>query len=106
MTTEQTAPDVKAFLGEADRIIDVLPWRLGDTEAQRKRARGRVSALAHQVAGLLAGGWSLADVRAVLAAAPEAAGAPDAAAQEKRWRTALKRAKNGREQAEPRKLAG
>lgn len=92
--------DVKTYLADADSVVDALPWRLGDTEAQRKRARGRVAALAHQVAALLAGGWSLDDVRAALTAAPEAASAPDPAAQEKRWRAALKRAKNDRERAQ------
>ena len=46
--------DVKAHLGAADSIVDALPWQLGTTEAQRKRARGKVSALTHQVASLLA----------------------------------------------------
>jgi hypothetical protein len=31
-------PDIKAHLPEADGIVDALPWKLGDTEAQRKRA--------------------------------------------------------------------
>lgn len=88
--------DIKARLGDADSIVDLLPWQLGTTEAQRKRARGRVAALAHQVAALLAGGWELAEVRAALAAASGAAEAPDAGAQEKRWRAALKRAKSER----------
>jgi hypothetical protein len=38
---------IKARLGDADSIVDLLPWKLGTTEAQRKRARGRVAALAH-----------------------------------------------------------
>lgn len=54
------------------------------------------AALAHQVAALLAGGWDLAEVSAALAAAPGAAEAPDAGAQEKRWRSALKRARSER----------
>jgi hypothetical protein len=57
-----------------------------------------VSALAHQVAALLAGGWDVAEVRAALADAPGAAEAPDAGAQEKRWRAALKRANSVRRQ--------
>jgi len=91
--------DIKARLGDADSIVDRLPWRLGETEAQRKRSRGRVAALAHQVAALLAGGWGLAEVSAALADAPGAADAPDAGAQEKRWRAALKRAKSERRPA-------
>jgi hypothetical protein len=89
-------PDIKSRLSDADGIVDQLPWRLGDTEAQRKRSRGRVSALAHQVAGLLANGWTLDDVRDALAAADGADTAPDAGAQEKRWRAALKRASSAR----------
>lgn len=98
MTTDaSTPPDVKAFLGVADAIVDPLPWRLGETEAQRKRSRGRVSALAHQIAGLIAGGWTEDEIRAALATAgPEAETAPDAGAQERRWRTALKRARHER----------
>lgn len=92
--------DIKARLGDADSIVDLLPWRLGDTEAQRKRSRGRVAALAHQVAALLAGGWEPAEVRAALDAAPGAAEAPDAGAQEKRWRAALKQARHVKRQAE------
>ena len=88
--------DIKARLGDADRIVDLLPWQLGTTEAQRKRARGRVAALAHQVAALLAGGWEPTEVSAALAAASGAAAALDAGAQEKRWRAALKRAKSER----------
>ena len=45
----------KARLGAVDSIVDALPWQLGATKAQRKRARGKVSALAHQAASLLAG---------------------------------------------------
>ena len=94
MTADQ--PDAKARLADADRIVDALPWKLGVTEAQRKHSRGQVSALAHQVAALLAGGWELSEVSAALADAPGAADAPDAGAQEKRWRAALKRAKSQR----------
>jgi hypothetical protein len=89
MTVEP--PDIKARLSDADGIVDQLPWQLGDTEAQRKRSRGRVSALAHQVAGLLANGWTLDEVRDALGGADGADTAPDAGAQEKRWRAALKR---------------
>src|SRR5262245_27586928 len=89
-------PDVKARLADADSIVDRLPWRLGDTEAQRKRSRGRVSALAHHIAGLLATGWTLDEIRDALAEADAAGEAPDAGAQEKRWRAALKRAQNVR----------
>ena len=93
-----TAPDIKGRLDDADSIIDALPWKLGDTEAQRKAARGRVSALAHQVAGLLAGGgWTADEIRIVLASTTDAADAPDATAQEARWRSAIKRAKKRRE---------
>ncbi|MEV0902817.1 hypothetical protein [Actinoplanes sp. NPDC049802] len=97
MTIEaNTPPDVKAFLDAADSVVDALPWKLGDTDAQRRRARGRVASLAHQVAGLLAGGWSLDEIRTALAAAPDAAAAPDPAAQEKRWRSALKQARQAK----------
>ncbi len=100
MTEPNTPPDVKAHLAAADRIVDPLPWQLGETEAQRKHSRGRVSMLAHHVAGLLAGGWSEDEIRAALAAAVDAPGAPDAGAQEKRWRTALKRARHERRERE------
>ncbi|WP_026254936.1 hypothetical protein [Salinispora arenicola] len=88
--------DVKAHLSNADHVVDALPWRVGHTEAQAKRARGRASALAHQIATLLANGWSTAEIHHALAAADGAADAPDAAAQERLWRAALKRAKNAR----------
>jgi hypothetical protein len=88
--------DVKAHLAAADTIIDALPWATGRTPAQQRLARGRAAALAHQVAALLAGGWTLDEARAALAAAPNAAAASDAAAQERLWRGALKRAKNAR----------
>src|SRR2546429_3115136 len=57
MSTDVPRPDIKARLAGADSVVDALPWWVGTSEAQRKRARGRVSALAHQVAALLAGGW-------------------------------------------------
>jgi hypothetical protein len=63
VTESNTPPDVKAHLPAADRIVDPLPWRLGLSEAQRKRSRGRVSALAHQVAALLAAGWTDQEIR-------------------------------------------
>lgn len=98
MSADPGAPalDLKARLADADSIMDALPWQLGTSEKQRKQSRGRVAALAHQVAALLAGGWSIAEVRTVLATAEGADQAPDAAAQEKRWRAALKRANNAR----------
>ena len=89
-------PDVKARLNDADIIVDALPWVLGVTEAQRKRSRGRVSALAHQVAGLLATDWTSEEIREALADAQQVDTAPDAASLEKRWRAALKRANNAR----------
>jgi len=89
--------DVKAHLSDADQVIDALPWRVGHTDAQARLARGRASALAHQIAALLANGWSPDEVRDALASAAGAADAPDAAAQERLWRAALKRAKNARE---------
>jgi hypothetical protein len=50
------------------------------TDAERRRVRGRVASLAHQVAGMLAsGGWTVEELRE----APTAADAPDPAAQEK-----------------------
>ena len=91
-----TAPDVKAFLDEADGLVDPLPWQLGASEAQRKHSRGRVSALAHQVAALLSAGWTVEEIRAALDTAAEAVTAPDAGAQERRWRAALKRARHER----------
>ncbi|WP_223874389.1 hypothetical protein [Salinispora mooreana] len=48
--------DVKAHLTGADHVVDALPWRVGHTETQAKRARRRASALAHQIAALLANG--------------------------------------------------
>lgn len=91
---------IKAHLSDADGVVDALPWKLGDTEAARKRARGRVAALAHQVAELLTAGWDVNEVRAALAASPDAANAPDPAAQERRWRSALKQARHAKRQAE------
>jgi hypothetical protein len=105
VTETSSIPDVKAFLPEADDIVDPLPWQLGDSEAQRKRSRGRVSALAHQVAALLAAGWTTEEIRAALVAAPDAEAAPDAAAQERRWRAALKRARHERRE-DQRRQAG
>ncbi|MEV0733433.1 hypothetical protein [Polymorphospora sp. NPDC050346] len=93
-------PDIKSHLDDADSVVDALPWKLGDTEAARKRARGRVSALAHQVAGLLATGWTVQEIQQALATAPNAATAPDPAAQEKRWRSALKQARHTRRQTQ------
>jgi hypothetical protein len=93
MSVNPSPPDIKAHLDAADSVVDALPWKLGDSEAQRKLSRGKVSALAHQVAGLLAAGWTQQELRAVLAAATQAADAPDAPAQEKRWRSALKQAR-------------
>lgn len=100
MSADASPPDIKAHLFDADSVVDALPWKLGDTEAQRKRARGRVAALAHQVAGLLAAGWTVEQVRGALAASPDAVDAPDPAAQEKRWRSALKQARHVKRQAE------
>jgi hypothetical protein len=97
MSTDVNPPlDIKGHLPDADIVVDALPWRLGDTEGQRKRDRGRVASLAHQIAALLAGGWTLDEIRAALDDAIGAVDAPDAAAQEKRWRAALKRAKAAR----------
>ena len=97
MTTETNTPlDLKAHLGTADSIVQALPWQLGHTPAHRRLARGRASALAHQVAALLAAGWTPTEVRAALAETPDAAQATDAPAQERLWRGALKRAKNNR----------
>ncbi|MCW2144612.1 hypothetical protein [Actinoplanes cyaneus] len=44
-----------------------------------------MSALAHQIAGLLAGGWTEVEIRAALANAEQVETAPDASAQERRW---------------------
>jgi hypothetical protein len=92
--------DLKAYLPQADPIIDALPWRRGRTNEQHRLARGRTAALAHHVAALLATGWTAQEVRAALAEASTAASAPDPAAQERLWRAALKRAKNARRPAE------
>ena len=99
MVDDTSPPDLKAHLPAADGIVDALPWKLGDTEAERKRARGRVASLAHQVAALLAGGWSAEEIRTALAGSPTAADAPDPAAQEKRWRSARKQARHAKRQA-------
>lgn len=93
MSVNPSPPDIKSRLDDADSIVDALPWKLGDSEAQRKLSRGKVSALTHQVAGLLAAGWTQQELREILAAATQAADAPDAPAQEKRWRSALKQAR-------------
>jgi hypothetical protein len=100
VTQTNPTPDVKAYLPAADGIVDQLTWQLGETEAQRKRSRGRVAALAHHVAGLLAIGWTEQEIRTALATAADAPSAPDAGAQEKRWRTALKRARHERREQE------
>ena len=100
MTADTSPPDIKAHLADADSVVDALPWKLGDTDAERRRARGRVASLAHQVAGMLAGGWSVEELRTALEASPTAADAPDPAAQEKRWRSALKQARHATRQAE------
>ena len=100
MTADATVPDIKAHPADADSVVDALPWKLGNTVPERKRARGRVASLAHQVAGILAAGWSVEEIRASLAASPTAADAPDPAAQEKRWRSALKQARHAKRQAE------
>lgn len=97
MVTEVSGPpDIKGHLDGADSIVDALPWVTGLTEPQARRARGRASALAHQIAALLAGGWTQDEVRDALADADTAAAAPDPAAQERLWRGALKRAKHAR----------
>ena len=100
MTADTSPPAIKAHLSEADAIVDALPWKLGDTDAERRRARGRVASLAHQVAGLLAVGWQVEEIRTALAGSPTAADAPDPAAQEKRWRSALKQARHAKREAE------
>jgi hypothetical protein len=92
--------DIKAYLPQADPIIDGLPWKVGRTNDQHRLARGRVAALAHHAAALLAGGWTVEEVRTALGEAPTAAAAPDPAAQERLWRAALKRAKNARRRSE------
>lgn len=52
-------------------------------------------ALVHQLAALLAGWWTVAEVRDALADV-DAGRAADASAQEKLWRAALKRANRAR----------
>ncbi|MEU7908299.1 hypothetical protein [Actinoplanes sp. NPDC049118] len=87
-------PDAKAHLPAAEGIVDALPWRLGDTDAERRRARVRVASLTHQVAAMLASGdWSVKELRDLLAKSSAAARAPDATAQQQRWRSVLKRAR-------------
>jgi hypothetical protein len=97
----------KPFLDVADQIIDALPWNLGTTPKQRKAARGVVSALTHHVQQLLANGWTPADVRAALdEVTADVAPLPTAAAQQTRWRAALKRAKHDRQRAAELATAG
>ena len=97
MSTDLNPPlDIKGHLPDADTIVDALPWRLGDTEKQRKRDRGPIAGLAHQIAALLAGGWTTDESCTALDDAIGAVDAPTAAAQEERWRAALKRAKAAR----------
>jgi len=99
MTAEVSGPlNLKAHLDDADRICDALPWKIGRTETQHKQARGRASALAHQLAALLATGLTAAEIHDALADV-DASRAPDAAAQEKLWRAALKRANRARKTA-------
>ncbi|MBA3488098.1 MAG: hypothetical protein H0T78_00890 [Longispora sp.] len=89
--------DLKSHLSDADGIVDHLPWLLGTKPAHQKLARGRASALAHHIAALLAGGWTLGEIQTAVSTA-DVSQAPDAAAQERVWRKALKRARNGRAQ--------
>jgi hypothetical protein len=84
----------------AEQIVAGLAWRATDSPAGRRLARGRASALANQVASLLAAGWTAHEVLAALAEAPGVRQAPDPAAQERLWRGALKRAKNARDRSE------
>lgn len=100
MTADTSPPDIKAHLPEADGIVDALPWKLGDTDPERRRARGRVASLTHQVAGLLAASWTVEELREVLTGSTTAADAPDPAAQEKRWRSALKQARHAKREAQ------
>ena len=92
--------DVKAHLGDAAPVVEALPWRVGRSPAERKLARGRAALLTNQVASLLARGWTVPEVRAALADAPDTAAAADPAAQERLWRGALKRVQNARRRAE------
>lgn len=86
--------DPKAHLPAAEGIVDALPWRLGDTDAERRRARVRVASLTHQVAAMLASGdWSVKEIRGLLANSSAAARAADATAQQLRWRSVLKRSR-------------
>jgi hypothetical protein len=97
VSTDVNGPvDLKAQLGRAEPIVAGLAWRMGRTVRQRRLVRGRVAALSHQVAALMAAGWSVEEVRAGLADAPGAVAAPDPAAQERLWRAALNRAKHAR----------
>jgi hypothetical protein len=49
---------------------------------------------------MLAAGWTVEELRTALAASPTAADAPDPAAQEKGWRSALKQARHVKREAE------
>jgi hypothetical protein len=96
VTVDQAGtPDIKAYLGDADTLVDKLPWKVGPKPVHHRLARGRASALAHQVAGMLAGGFTVDELRAALDAV-DVTGANDPAAQEKLWRGGLKKAKNDR----------
>ncbi len=97
MTDVSVPLDLKSHLSDADGIVDHLPWMLGTKPAHQKLARGRASALAHHIAALLAGGWTLEEIQTAISTA-DVSRTPDAAAQERLWRKALKRAKNGRAQ--------
>lgn len=98
MSTDTNPPlDLKTHMPQAKTVVEALPWQLGRTADQRRLARGRQATLTNHVASLLASGWMVAEVRAVLADAPGAAAAPEAAAQERLWRSGLKRAKNSRQ---------
>lgn len=98
MSTDTNPPlDLKPHLPQAKTVVQALPWQLGRTADQRRLARGRQTTLTNHVASLLASGWTVAEIRAGLADAPGAATAPEAAAQERLWRSGLKRAKNSRQ---------
>jgi hypothetical protein len=98
VSTDTNPPlDLKPYMPQATNVVQALPWQLGRTADQRRLARGRQATLANHVASLLASGWTVAEVRAGLADAPGVAAAPEAAAQERLWRSGLKRAKNFRQ---------
>jgi hypothetical protein len=90
---------IQAHRGAAEAVVCALPWQVGRTADQRRVARGRAAVLTNHIAGLLASGWTVAQVCDGLNGAPGATTAPDAPAQEKLWRSALKRAKNARDRA-------